>query len=74
MSNQEPTNAEPEFEVKALGTDIHRDGADWCLTELIDGRPHVVSRHATEEQARQASRQLNSSANRRPGAGWLDRQ
>ena len=52
----------------------HIDGRGWCVTTTIDGRRHVVSTHADEEQARDAASVLNGTAQPpgpppRPGGG-----
>ena len=51
---------------KPFNTRVEPDGDNWSVTAFIDGHDKVVSRHPTLEQARQAERQLNESANRGP--------
>jgi hypothetical protein len=50
--------------VDAFGTSVARDGDRWVLRAWADGQQRVISRHATEEAARSAARELNASANR----------
>lgn len=60
----QPRNEHDDSFVNAFGTEITRDGDDWCVTAMIEGERRVVSRHALREQAEAASAYVNASANR----------
>ena len=50
--------------VNVFGTEVDLDDEGWCVTTIVDGRRHVVSRHATRDLARQAAAEVNTSGNR----------
>ena len=50
--------------VDVFGTTVEVDDEGWCVTTVIDGRRHVISRHATRDLARQAAAEVNESGNR----------
>lgn len=62
MSSEDTGRGEPE--VNAFGLQVRQDAEGWAVMELVDGEWRVVSRHASEELARAASRSINESANR----------
>lgn len=41
---------------------VERDGADWCVVRVVDGRRQVVSRHPSEESATAAARSINDTS------------
>ena len=51
--------------INFLNTDVSLVGGAWCVVTMVDGRQHVVSRHATQDQADRAERELNASAGER---------
>ena len=66
MSTYPSPEGESEPFVNAFGTSVEREGDGWVLRVPADGGWRVISRHATEEAARNASREMNASANRDP--------
>lgn len=58
----EPSDNDP---VTFLNTAVELVEGDWCVVTLVDGAPHVVSRHADRTLAEDALRELNASANDR---------
>jgi hypothetical protein len=62
----ESDTAPDDGTVNVFGTVVERDDRGWCVTTVVDGRRHVVSRHDTRAQAEQAAIELNASGNRTP--------
>jgi hypothetical protein len=55
--------------VNAFQTRVEHDERGWCLRSLIEGEWRVISRHASEELAIAASREVSRSANLRDDRG-----
>ena len=62
----EATGEPSEQFVDAFHTKVQANGDSWLVMSFFDGEWRTVSRHPTPESAYDASRQLNSSANRDP--------
>jgi hypothetical protein len=51
-------------EVNVFNTSVDHDEQSWCVSTLVDGRRHVISRHDTADAAAFAAQELNESGKR----------